>query len=306
MDDTARAKSPCIGGQISIGAGGGHADAGKRGLAMSIAGLIEQMAAAGAPLDAIVIAVRAIEEGSAVEVERRAKATERKRQQRDRERDGTRDGHGTVAGRLPDAPRPPSFPHTPKHPPISPRTTPDEARDVVSEPGSEPMPASIPMSGPTSGSTSEPDGETLGRQLADAAGRALAEPASAPGLIVLSEPINWIANGCDLQADILPTIRARCSRARPSSIRSWSYFTEAVYQARDIRLKPAPEPILAQQSHSSRTSRPAAASPHDTILAVLARRARAHRTARGGGEPDPDLEASAYAGRTIDLVAVGG
>lgn len=269
---------------------------------MSIAGLIEQMAAADAPLDAIVIAVRAIEEGGAVEAERRARATERKRQQRDRERDGTHDRHGTVV----QPPRPPSFPYTPKHPPISPRTTPDEARDAVSEPGSEPVSASIPMPGSTSGSISEPDGEALGRQLADAAGRALAEPASAPGLIVLSEPINWIANGCDLQADILPTIRARCSRARPSSIRSWSYFTEAVYQARDNRLKPAPEPILAQQSHSSRTSRPAAASPHDTILAVLARRARAHRTARGGGEPDPDLEASAYAGRTIDLVAVGG
>ncbi|CAI9406572.1 hypothetical protein ANOBCDAF_01470 [Pleomorphomonas sp. T1.2MG-36] len=273
---------------------------------MIIAGLIEQMAAAGAPLDAIVIAVRAIEEGSAVETERRARATERKRRERERERDRMRDGHATVTGQSRDTPRPPSFPHTPKHPPISPRTTPDEVRDDVSEPGSEPVSASIPTSGPTLGSISEPNGETLGRGLADAAGRALAELASAPGLIVLSEPMNWIANGCDFQADILPTIRARCSRARPSSIRSWSYFTEAVYQARDNRLKPEPEATLAQQSRSFRTSRPAATSPQDAILAAFARRAGAHLATTGGGEPDPDTEPGAYGGRTIDLVAVGG
>lgn len=292
------------------GVGGGHADAVTWGQSMSIAGLIEEMAAAGAPLDAIVIAVRAVEEGNAVEAERRARATERKRRERERGRDRTRDGHATVTGRSPDTPCPPSFPHTPKHPPISPRTTPDEAHDLVSEPGSDAPSASLPTSGPLPGPfpgpASEPDGETLGRELADAAGRALAMSASAPGLIVLSEPINWIANGCDLQADILPTIRARCSRARPSSIRSWSYFTEAVYQARDNRLKPAPESILAQQSHASRTSRPAATSPQDAILAAFARRAGAHLAVRGGSEPDPDLEQGAYPGRTIDLVAVGG
>jgi hypothetical protein len=102
------------------GVGGGYADAVTWGQSMSIAGLIEEMAAAGAPLDAIVIAVRAVEEGNAVEAERRARATERKRRERERGRDRTRDGHATVTGRSPDMPRPPSFPHTPKHPPISP------------------------------------------------------------------------------------------------------------------------------------------------------------------------------------------
>lgn len=270
---------------------------------MSIARLIEDLAANGAPIDAIVIAVRAVEEGQAVEAERRARATERKRQQRERQRDRKRDGHATVTGQSSDTPRPPSFPHTPKHPPISPQTTPDEARDAVSKAGSETQFVSMPTSGPIS----EPDGATLARELADAAGRALAKPASALGLLVLSDPMNWIRNGCDLKADILPTIQARCSRARPSSIRSWSYFTEAVYQARDNRLKPAPEPNPVQPSRTSRsTSRLAAISPQDAILAGFARRAGAHLAARGGGEPDPDLEPGAYPGRTIDLVAVGG
>ena len=261
---------------------------------MSIACLIENMAAAGASIEAIVLAVRAIEERDAVDAERRAKATERKRRERDRKRDG----HATVTGQSCDAPRPPSFPHTPKHPPISPRTTPDEARDAPPELVSEPMSVSMPTSGPSS----EPDGETLARELADAGGSALAKPASSPGLLVLSGPINWIRNGCDLQADILPTIQARCSRARPSSIRSWSYFTEAVYQARDTRLKPAPEPNLVRPS---RTSRPAAASPHDLLIAALARQAGAYPEPGGRGEPDPDLEPGPYPGRTIDLVAIG-
>lgn len=261
---------------------------------MSIACLIENMAAAGAPIDAIVLAVREIEERASFDAERRAKATERKRQQRERERDRKRDGHATVLGQSHDTPRPPSFPHTPKHPPISPQTTPDEARDAVSNTGSETQPVS------------EPDGETLGHQLAEAGGEALANAASSPGLLVLSDPINWIRNGCDLQADILPTIRARCSRAKPSSIRSWSYFTEAVYQARDNRLKPAPEPNNAQSFRTSRSAcRSAAASPHDAMLAAFARRAGAHLAARGGGEPDPDLESGTNPGRTIDLVSVG-
>ncbi|PKR89029.1 hypothetical protein CXZ10_13070 [Pleomorphomonas diazotrophica] len=269
---------------------------------MSIARLIEELVATGAPIDAIVIAVRAVEEGQAVEAERRARATERKRQQRERERDRTRDGHATVAGQSSDTPRPPSFPHTPKHPPISPQTTPDEAHDAAFEP----MSASMPTSGPTREPTSEPDGATLARELNDAGGRALAQPASSPGLLVLSEPINWLRNGCDLRADILPTIQARCSRAKPSSIRSWSYFTEAVYQARDNRLKPAPEPNIAQSARASRsTGRPAAARPHDALLAAFARRAGAHLAARGGSEPEPDPEPGVDPGRTIDLVATG-
>lgn len=88
---------------------------------MSIAGLIEQMAAAGAPIDAIVLAVRAVEEGTAVEAERRARATERKRRERDRKRDG----HATVTGQSPDTsgypPSPPSFPTPPNTPLYPPR-----------------------------------------------------------------------------------------------------------------------------------------------------------------------------------------
>jgi hypothetical protein len=88
----------------------------------------------------------------------------------------------------------------------------------------------------------EPDHDTLGKSLANAAGKAIANPASSPGLLILSEPLRWLRSGCDLQADVLPAIQARCSRARPGSVRSWAYFADAVFQARDDRLRPAPEP----------------------------------------------------------------
>jgi hypothetical protein len=46
---------------------------------------------------------------------------------------------------------------------------------------------------------------------------------------------------CDLQADVLPTIRARAAKAAPQSIGGWDYFTKACEEARDRRLAGAGE-----------------------------------------------------------------
>lgn len=75
-----------------------------------------------------------------------------------------------------------------------------------------------------------------------------ADPAGAPGLLALGEPIRWIENGCDLELDILPTIRQRSHKARPRSIRSWTYFTQAVAEAKADRERPMPaaEPAPAR------------------------------------------------------------
>jgi len=56
--------------------------------------------------------------------------------------------------------------------------------------------------------------------------------------LVLSEPINWLDSGCDFDLDILPTIQSLS--ARNPNIKSWSYFSNAVFEARDARLAPAP------------------------------------------------------------------
>lgn len=54
---------------------------------MTISDLVQQMADAGAPISAIIMAIRAIEERDAADADRRAKVSERKRRQRERERD---------------------------------------------------------------------------------------------------------------------------------------------------------------------------------------------------------------------------
>lgn len=84
---------------------------------MSIAALIRRMADAGAPVEAIALAVEAIEAGEAADKERRAKAAERKARQRAKERDS----HGTVTGQSCDVPLsplvPPSLSPEPLNPP---------------------------------------------------------------------------------------------------------------------------------------------------------------------------------------------
>lgn len=85
---------------------------------MSIAALIRNMAAAGAPPEAIAIAVEAIEAADAKLAAGRAVARDRKRRQRER------DGHGTVTGQSvterdsPPSPSPsPQTPQPRPHPP---------------------------------------------------------------------------------------------------------------------------------------------------------------------------------------------
>lgn len=65
---------------------------------MSIADLMQRMSDAGAPMEAIVLAVRALEEKDAELAAKRATERDRKRRQRERQRDS----HGTVTGQSGD------------------------------------------------------------------------------------------------------------------------------------------------------------------------------------------------------------
>lgn len=46
---------------------------------------------------------------------------------------------------------------------------------------------------------------------------------------------DWIAEGLDLDADVLPVLRVRTAKARTTPIRSWDYFTAAIRAARRQR-----------------------------------------------------------------------
>jgi hypothetical protein len=83
--------------------------------------------------------------------------------------------------------------------------------------------------------------DLLETKLLDACNGAAANPAASPNIMVLSEPIKWLEGGCDLDLDILPTIRARAHKLRPGSVKNWSYFTQAVADAKASREAPMPE-----------------------------------------------------------------
>lgn len=98
---------------------------------------------------------------------------------------------------------------------------------------------------------SRADLDRLGAALREAAGDAvdLTAPAILNFAPILALSRNGAGPACDLQADVLPAIRGRAARARAGSVRSWSFFTGAITDARDQRLAGAPKvvPIDATQ-----------------------------------------------------------
>lgn len=106
-------------------------------------------------------------------------------------------------------------------------------------------PSSLPFPSPPFPGGKEDDDEArdpltaMSDLLWEAGGQALNRTST--GLMVLSRPIAWLEEGCDMEADILPAIRAASARASPQSIRSWKYFDQAVADAKARRLAPMPE-----------------------------------------------------------------
>jgi len=82
--------------------------------------------------------------------------------------------------------------------------------------------------------------DDLYNRLVEAGGKALADPVNAQGLLQLSFPLMWIERGCDLEKDILPTIRAKARSHKGKPIKAWNYFTEAVVEAMVARTSPLP------------------------------------------------------------------
>lgn len=123
------------------------------------------------------------------------------------------------------------------------------ARTEDRPPGDAARPAAANDPGPT-GFDGAGDLDRLEAQLREAGGDAL--DATSPGLLVLTEPISWLAGGCDLELDILPTVRGLAARARASpggtvrTIRAWRYFREAVFEAKARRLMPTDVSMTAR------------------------------------------------------------
>lgn len=114
------------------------------------------------------------------------------------------------------------------------------AKGIATALGSLPA-AAHPTEPPAIHQPAKPSLADLTERMMDAAGPALANPAGAAGLLMFSEQQMWLSNGCDLEADILPTIRALSARQPNGSIKSWRYFTQAIADAKAARIAPMPE-----------------------------------------------------------------
>jgi hypothetical protein len=136
-----------------------------------------------------------------------------------------------------------------------------------------------------------PDGEKPSRAYLDQLEAALREAAGAalnPTSTRLFSLASILALGrtgkgppCDLQADVLPTIRARSARAPPGTAKSWDFFTEAILEARDKRLSGARAVEPIHQGH--RHERPHSSAKFDAKQANMERSFRAAQRVAGIG-----------------------
>lgn len=173
---------------------------------MSLARTVDAMVAAGCTAEQVAAVVRAHEaERQEKDQVRRAKDATRKRMSR------MSRGQAVTAQDTPLFP-PNKEPPTPQeiNPPYTPRCA-ANARDPL---------------------------ESRVGDMLDALG--VTDETKSAGFLSLSEPYRWIAGGCDVDLDVLPALRG--IRARGKAPRSWSYCTASVFEARDNRLLPPPEP----------------------------------------------------------------
>ena len=183
---------------------------------MSIAAIVEALVAAGATPEMILAAVRAAEgaQDDALQA-RRASDAERARRYRQRHvtsRDVTvteRDAPASP-GMVPSTLPPHPYPDSPLNPP-----TPPAAADAR-----------------------EPEWVAVGRRVLDAMGVKFDDPRWAGSLGLVSQ---WLADGCDPEMDILPTVRAlmakRGNRGPPNTLK---FFAQAIADAKADRVAPMP------------------------------------------------------------------
>ena len=115
----------------------------------------------------------------------------------------------------------------------------DEQRPITHIPRPIPLEDTTPQS---AGAPAHPPGnedwpaDPLAGLAAMSMGRL--DPNKQPGLLQSSGEITrWKLRGCSWGQDVLPVVRAKLAKSR-TQVRSWSFFTEAIFDAMDRRLAP--------------------------------------------------------------------
>ncbi len=97
------------------------------------------------------------------------------------------------------------------------------------------------------------DLKSLSEKLISACNGSLDNPVNCLGLLNLATPQMWIANGCDLEADIIPTLEAAGKRYHGKRIRDWAYFTGMVAEAKAKRTAKLPDVTAAPATGKARS-----------------------------------------------------
>lgn len=110
--------------------------------------------------------------------------------------------------------------------------------------------------------------DDLERQLIEACNGALDNPANCMGLLNLSVPQMWLQQGCDLDLDVIPTLRAVGKKLHGTGrIRGWEYFTNMVAAAKTRREKGLPDVESGSSRGHRRQHRDGTYSPSISDLA---------------------------------------
>lgn len=94
----------------------------------------------------------------------------------------------------------------------------------------------------------------LSERLIEACNGSLDNPANRMGLLNLSTPMMWLNQGCDLELDVLPTLRAAGQKYHGKRIRDWSYFTGMVADAKAKRERGMPTASFGSAPAGGRVS----------------------------------------------------
>jgi uncharacterized protein YdaU (DUF1376 family) len=98
--------------------------------------------------------------------------------------------------------------------------------------------------------------DDLEAKLFAACNGSLANPVNAQGLLNLGIPLMWLEQGCDLDRDVIPTLRAAGKKHHGRNIQSWGYFTPMISEAKAKREAglPATDPSTTNPKQSARVA----------------------------------------------------
>lgn len=107
-------------------------------------------------------------------------------------------------------------------------------------------------------------------RLIEVAQPCLDNPVNCQGLLNASVPRMWVTQGCDIELDIFPALKAAAVKHKGKRIRDWSYFTAMIGEARAKRLAGVPAIKIESKSKPASTfARPPRLSENDEYEATM-------------------------------------